>query len=94
MSLPILSHLLRNIALAACTLAAITGPGSVIAQDYPSRPIRFVVPFPAGSGIDSMSRLMIDEIRRATNANIVVEYKPGAAGSVFNVQPQATPPLN
>jgi hypothetical protein len=82
MSLSLLPLLLRNTALAACTLAAITGAGSATAQEYPARPIRFVVPFPAGSGIDSMSRLMIDEIRRATNANIVVEYKPGALGQI------------
>ncbi len=52
------------------------------AQDYPAKPIRFVVPFPAGSGIDTMSRIMLDEIRKNSNATIVVEYKPGALGQI------------
>ena len=52
------------------------------AQDYPAKPIRFVVPFPAGSGIDTMSRIMIEEIRKNSNATIVVEHKPGALGQI------------
>lgn len=81
MRLTLLPRLLRNAALAFGALASLAA-GSANAQDYPARPIRFVVPFPAGSGIDSMSRLVIDEIRRATNANIVVDYKPGALGQI------------
>ena len=55
---------------------------SAFAQEYPARPIKFVVPFPAGSGIDTMSRIMIDEIRKNTGASIVVEHKPGALGQI------------
>ena len=67
---------------AGLALAALAATGSAFAQDYPARPIRFIVPFPAGSGIDSMSRVTIDEIRRNSGANIVVEYKPGALGQI------------
>jgi tripartite-type tricarboxylate transporter receptor subunit TctC len=82
MILALSRRLLHAAGLAVCALAAAAMPCSATAQDYPARPIRFVVPFPAGSGIDSMSRLLIDEIRRATNANIVVDYKPGALGQI------------
>ena len=51
-------------------------------QDYPAKPIRFIVPFPAGSGIDTTSRVMLDEIRKASGATIVIDYKPGALGQI------------
>ncbi|MBL8381877.1 MAG: tripartite tricarboxylate transporter substrate binding protein [Burkholderiales bacterium] len=70
---------LSRLALAALALSALAPAG---AQDYPARPIRFVVAFPAGSGIDTMSRVLIDEIRKVTSATIVVEYKPGALGQI------------
>lgn len=66
--------------LVAIGMASTAAP--VLAQDYPARPIRFVVPFPAGSGIDSMSRLMLDEIARTSKANFIFEYKPGALGTI------------
>ncbi len=75
-------HRTALLALAGCMLAASIVSTPASAQDYPARAIRFVVPFPAGSGIDTMSRLMIEEIRKATNANIVVDYKPGALGQI------------
>lgn len=66
---------LVGVALAASSVA-------VLAQAYPSKPIRFVAPFPAGSGIDTMSRVMLEEIRRNTGATIVVENRPGALGQI------------
>ena len=65
---------------AAMALCLFTGAAS--AQDYPARPIRFVVPFPAGSGIDTVGRVVLQEISRASGANIVVDYKPGALGQI------------
>ncbi|MBN9427589.1 MAG: tripartite tricarboxylate transporter substrate binding protein [Burkholderiales bacterium] len=53
------------------------------AQEYPgSRPVRFIVPFPAGSGTDTMSRMLLEEIRKATGATFVVENRPGALGQI------------
>ncbi|HYP82599.1 tripartite tricarboxylate transporter substrate binding protein [Variovorax sp.] len=67
-------------ALAAAPLAS--------AQDYPAKPIRFVVGFPAGSSIDTVSRVVLDDIRERTGATIVVENRPGALGAlgIENVQ--------
>lgn len=72
---------LQATAIVICALAVLPWSGAQ-AQEYPSRPIRFVVAFPAGSGIDTMSRVMLDEIRKATNATFVMEYKPGALGQI------------
>lgn len=70
-----------------CAVIALTGlrigmSGNSPAQDYPAKTIRFVVPFPAGSGIDTMSRVMIEELRARTNAVIVIDHKPGALGQI------------
>ncbi|MGD9941886.1 MAG: Bug family tripartite tricarboxylate transporter substrate binding protein [Burkholderiaceae bacterium] len=53
------------------------------AQEYPgSKPVRFIVPFPAGSGTDTMSRMLLEQIRKATGATFVVENRPGALGQI------------
>jgi tripartite-type tricarboxylate transporter receptor subunit TctC len=75
-------RLLLAAGIAAGVLTALAAPSSGLAQDYPARPIRIIVAFPAGSGIDTMSRVMLDDIRKATNANFVIEYKPGALGQI------------
>ncbi|MFN0160642.1 MAG: Bug family tripartite tricarboxylate transporter substrate binding protein [Burkholderiales bacterium] len=76
----------RNFALLRALGAFLVTAGTLatpaLAQDYPARPIRFVVPFPAGSGTDTISRLMLDEITRSTKASFVFEYKPGAIGTI------------
>ena len=82
MMLAPLSCLARPLATVVLAIGAGLVWHGANAQDYPARPIRFVVPFPAASGIDTQSRLMLDEIRRATNATIVIEYKPGALGQI------------
>lgn len=68
--------------LALVGIAALAAPAVSRAQAYPSKPIRFVIPFPAGSGIDTMSRVLLEELRKATNAIIVIDHKPGALGQI------------
>jgi tripartite-type tricarboxylate transporter receptor subunit TctC len=65
-------------------LAAIAAvlPGVAGAQAYPDKPIRFVVAFPPGSGIDTVSRLTLEEVRKASGATIVVDNRPGALGQI------------
>ena len=52
------------------------------AAGYPQadKPIHFIVGFPAGSTIDNVSRVVVDDIRARTGAQIIVENKPGALG--------------
>lgn len=66
----------------AFVLAAVVPGASAGAQTYPEKPIRFVVGFPAGSSIDTVSRVVLDDIRARTGASIVVENKPGALGAL------------
>src|SRR6266403_1770386 len=53
------------------------------AQDnYPSRVVRMVVPFPPGSGTDLLSRLVTDQLSRKWNASVITENVPGASGNI------------
>jgi len=67
----------RSALLAAVVLAA-----SAQAQNYPSRPVKLVVPFPAGSATDQVARLTGAELAAALGAPFIVENKAGAQGSI------------
>jgi len=55
---------------------------AVGAQEWPSRPVRFVVPFPAGGSTDVGARLVGDHLSRSLHQQIVVENKSGANGNI------------
>ena len=56
--------------------------GISLAQSFPSKTVRLVVPFPAGSATDMAARLAAQYLQTAMNQNFVVENKPGAGGSI------------
>ena len=72
--------MLRRLLLAA--LAAIVSIGTARAQDYPSRPIRLIVPFAAGGGTDTLSRIFGQVLAEELKATVVVENVGGAGGSI------------
>jgi len=52
------------------------------AQDYPSKPVRLVNPFPPGGPLDVMGRLLSERLGASLGKPVIVENKPGAAGNV------------
>jgi tripartite-type tricarboxylate transporter receptor subunit TctC len=54
----------------------------VLAQSYPTRPVKLVVPFPAGSATDQVARLVGSQLQEALGQPFVVENKAGAQGSI------------
>lgn len=68
----------------ACGLAMLLPLAAAAAGDaeYPSRPMRFVVPFPPGSGTDTTARVFAKKITDLTGQGIVVENKPGGNGFI------------
>ena len=52
------------------------------ADNYPTRPIRVISPFPAGSASDTVSRVVLDQVSQIIGQPMVIETKPGAGGIV------------
>ena len=67
-------------ALIAVSLAAATG--AALAQAYPSRPIRVIVPFQAGSAPDQIIRITTQHMTQTLGQPLVIENKPGANGNI------------
>lgn len=70
-------------ALGAVGTSGILAPASAWAQDkWPSRPIRLVVPYPAGGSSDIIARLISKQLGEALGQPIVVDNRPGANGNI------------
>jgi len=67
-------------AFVASALVVLISP--VKAQDYPSRPVKIIVPFPAGGTADAMPRLIADWLSRKWRQPVVIDNRTGAAGNI------------
>ena len=68
----------------AGALMAVGSP--VVAQDFPTRPVTLVVPYPAGGSADMFGRTVAQAMEPTLKQNVVVENKPGAAGNLGMTQ--------
>ena len=68
--------------MAALLAATFGAPAPAVAQDYPNQRVTIVVPFGAGSVTDIMARILADELAKRWNQQVVVENRPGLAGTV------------
>lgn len=73
------ARLLTQLCLTALALLA---AGSALAQAYPARPIKIIVPTPAGGGNDFITRTVAKKLEDMLNWQVVVENKPGASGII------------
>ncbi len=67
---------IRLIAIFGFLLSALVQAG---AQDYPTRLVRIVVPYPAGGGVDAMARALGDNLSQIWKQPVIIENKPGAS---------------
>ena len=71
-------HFLRTAALVLCAAAM----PAAFAQAYPNKPIRLVVPFPAGGATDLFARTLSQKMGEKLGTTLVVDNKPGAGGAI------------
>ena len=60
----------------------IAATASANAQQYPTRAIRVISPYPAGSASDTVTRVVIDQVSKFIGQPVVIEMRPGAGGSI------------
>ena len=61
------------------------------AQDWPAKPVKFIVPFPPGGSVDPLARLLGAKLTDSTKQQFIVENKPGASGSIGAAQVAKSP---
>src|SRR3982074_3800032 len=72
----------RMLAVAALAAATFALPASCSAQGFPTQRVTVVVPFGAGSVTDIMARILADETSRRWGQQVIVENRPGLAGTL------------
>ena len=80
---------MRRVILAAATLLWVA---PVLAQPYPNRPIRIIVPTPAGGPVDVMARLLGNALPATLGQTVFIENKPGAGNTIGSKQAAAADP--
>ena len=73
---------LHQLLISAAALFSALGTTAAIAQDYPNKPIRLIVPFAPGGGADNTARIISDPLSKRLGQPVIIEYKPGAGGVI------------
>lgn len=86
---------MRNANVLRMTLSIVAlafGAGSAVAQTYPTKPIRIVVPFAPGGGTDILTRIMVPKLTEVLKQQIVVDNRPGAGSQIGSDLVAKSPP--
>lgn len=83
MLLDFVKQTLRPIAAVILGVGLLTSPAA--AQNYPTRAVKVVVPFPAGGAMDVATRILVSGMEPALRVPLVVENRPGASGNIGTV---------
>src|SRR5262245_33310621 len=76
--------MMKTMCLSALCLAwlPLAGAADAIAQDYPTRPIHWIVPYPPGGGTDIAARIMGQWLSERLGQQFIIENKPGAGNNI------------
>ena len=77
---------MRTLARLAIGIAIAIPSGAAIAQPYPNKPIRVIVPYPVGGAVDVMTRFVTNHMAQTLAQPIVIDNRPGANA---NIGPEA-----
>ncbi len=72
----------RLVLLTLVALGVLAPTDASRAQEFPTRPVRIIVPYPPGGGTDTLARLLADQLARAWGQSVIVENIGGAAGNI------------
>jgi tripartite-type tricarboxylate transporter receptor subunit TctC len=72
----------RAAVLSLAVFAAVAGAGSAVAADYPTRPIKWIVPYPPGGTTDVLARILATWLTEKLGQTVIVENRPGAGNNV------------
>jgi tripartite-type tricarboxylate transporter receptor subunit TctC len=72
----------RGARTVAALCLALTGATSALAQNYPNKPIRLIVPFATGGVTDTSARVVAERLGQRLGQQVVVDNKPGASGNI------------
>ena len=64
------------------SLMLLAGQTHVFAQAYPDRAIKIIVPFPPGGPVDTLARILSEQLDRSLKQTVIIENRPGAGGSI------------
>ena len=83
----------RLAVVAAVAALALTGqPGPALAQDFPSKVIRIIVPYTPGSPNDVVARLLTQQLQEKLNQPVVIDNKPGGGTTIGSKAAASSPP--
>ena len=77
-----MTSLLRRLGLTLCAASLLAVAGTVLADDYPNKPIRLIVGFPPGGINDIVARVVGERLGQALGHPVIVENRPGAGGTI------------
>ena len=72
-----LASLIKQVLFLVCA-----GPLVVMAQEWPNKPITFIVPFPAGGGTDAFARPLAAQLTKQLGKQIIIDNRGGAGGTL------------
>src|SRR5437660_6991511 len=81
-----MTRLAKILAAGSLVFTTLSAPALLAQEGYPNRPIRVIVSFPPGGGVDLVARLLADKIGPLLGQTIVVENRGGAAGIIAGQQ--------
>ena len=72
----------RKLLLVPCLLLLAVGGAALAAEQYPARPLRYIVPFPPGGSTDIMARIVANALTEGLGEQVVIDNRGGAGGTV------------
>jgi tripartite-type tricarboxylate transporter receptor subunit TctC len=84
--------MVRRFAVAAIAAALLASGGAYAQSDFPTKPVHIYVPYPAGGGVDILTRTLGDVVSKQWGQTVLVENRPGAGGVVASQALVQAPP--